>query len=76
MKLVELLVWSDSSRFSRKENRDNTMVTEGHRHAGKKSKVERRAWMDREIAAWMILGDKFRSWANFPWFFQKRDSLF
>jgi hypothetical protein len=24
----------------------------------------------------MILGDKFRSWANFPWFFQKRDSLF
>jgi hypothetical protein len=26
--------------------------------------------------AWMILGAKFRSWANFPWFFQKRDSLF
>jgi hypothetical protein len=25
---------------------------------------------------WMILGAKFRSWANFPWFFQKRDSLF
>jgi hypothetical protein len=26
--------------------------------------------------AGMILGAKFRSWANFPWFFQKRDSLF
>jgi hypothetical protein len=25
---------------------------------------------------WMILGDKFLSWAKFPWFFQKRDSLF
>ena len=25
---------------------------------------------------WMILGAKFRSWANFPWFFQNRDSLF
>jgi hypothetical protein len=28
------------------------------------------------IEAWMILGAKFRSWANFPWFFQKQDSLF
>jgi hypothetical protein len=25
---------------------------------------------------WMILGAKFRSWDNFPWFFQKKDSLF
>jgi hypothetical protein len=24
----------------------------------------------------LILGAKFRSWANFPWFSQKRDSLF
>jgi hypothetical protein len=24
----------------------------------------------------MILGAKFRSWANFLWFFQKQDSLF
>jgi hypothetical protein len=31
---------------------------------------------DRYIPARMILGDKFRSWANFPWFFQKRDLLF
>ena len=23
----------------------------------------------------MILGAKFFSWANFPWFFQKQDSL-
>ena len=29
-----------------------------------------------EYLAGMILGAKFRSWANFPWFFQKRDSLF
>jgi hypothetical protein len=35
MKLVTLLVQSDSSRFARKADRDNTMVTEGHRHAGK-----------------------------------------
>jgi hypothetical protein len=28
------------------------------------------------IFAGMILGAKFRSWANFPWFFQKQDSLF
>jgi hypothetical protein len=26
--------------------------------------------------AGMILGAKFRSWANFPWIFQKQDSLF
>jgi hypothetical protein len=26
--------------------------------------------------AGIILGAKFLSWANFPWFFQKRDSLF
>jgi hypothetical protein len=24
----------------------------------------------------VILGDKFCSWANFPWFFPKKDSLF
>jgi hypothetical protein len=29
-----------------------------------------------EVDTGMILGAKFRSWANFPWFFQKRDSLF
>jgi len=28
------------------------------------------------LYAGMILGAKFRSWANFPWFFQNRDSLF
>jgi hypothetical protein len=38
MKLETLLVQSDSNRFARKVDRDNTMVTEGHRHAGKKSK--------------------------------------
>jgi hypothetical protein len=30
----------------------------------------------RYLKPGMILGAKFRSWANFPWFFQKRDSLF
>ena len=30
----------------------------------------------KTLESWMILGAKFRSWANFPWFFQKRDSLF
>jgi hypothetical protein len=28
------------------------------------------------LKAGMILGAKFCSWANFPWFFQKQDSLF
>jgi hypothetical protein len=49
MKLVELLVQSDSSRFARKADRDNTMVTEGHRHAGRKSKAEKLAEMDKEM---------------------------
>jgi hypothetical protein len=28
------------------------------------------------IGPWMILGAKFFSWDNFPWFFPKEDSLF
>jgi hypothetical protein len=50
MKLETLLVWSDSSRFARKPDRDSTMTTEGHRHAGRKSKVEKLAEMDKELA--------------------------
>jgi hypothetical protein len=50
MKLETLLVRSDSSRFARKEDRDNAMTTEGHRHAGRKRKVEKLAEMDRELA--------------------------
>jgi hypothetical protein len=49
MRLVELLVRSDSSRFARKANRDNAMATKDHRHAGKKSKAEKRTEMDREL---------------------------
>jgi hypothetical protein len=49
MTLVTLLVQSDNNRFSRKADRDNTMATEGHRHAGKKSKAENLAEMDREL---------------------------
>jgi hypothetical protein len=49
MKLETLLVQSDSSRFARKADRDNTMVTEGHRHAGRKSKAEKLAEMDKEL---------------------------
>jgi hypothetical protein len=46
---------SDSSRFARKADRDNTMVTEGHRHAGrKKSKAEKLAeWIKKWIKSSM-----------------------
>jgi hypothetical protein len=47
MKLETLLVQSDSSRFSRRENRDSAMATEDHRHAGRKSKAEKLAEMDK-----------------------------
>jgi hypothetical protein len=50
MKLETLLVQSDSSRFARRADRDNTMATEGHRHAGRKSKAEKLAEMDKELA--------------------------
>jgi hypothetical protein len=49
MKLVTILVQSDSSRFARKGDRDSTMVTEDHRHAGRKSKVEKLAEMDKDL---------------------------
>jgi hypothetical protein len=49
MKLETLLVWSDNGRFARKVDRDNTMVTEDHRHAGKKSKEKKIAEMDKEL---------------------------
>ena len=49
MKLVTLLVQSDSSRFARRVDKDNTMVTEDHRHAGRKSKAEKLAEMDKEL---------------------------
>jgi hypothetical protein len=44
MKLVELLVWSDSSKFSRKSNRGSKMATEGHRYAGRKE-----LWIQEDI---------------------------
>jgi hypothetical protein len=50
MKLEHSGMQSDSSRFSRKEDRNNTMVTEGHRRAEKKSKAEELAKMDEELA--------------------------
>jgi hypothetical protein len=43
MKMVTLLVQSDSSRFAGKVDRDSTMVTEDHRHAGMKRKAEKLA---------------------------------
>ena len=49
MKLETLLVRSDNNRFARKADRDITMVTEDHRHAGRKSKAEKLAEMDKEI---------------------------
>jgi hypothetical protein len=49
MKLETLLVRSDSGRFARKEDRDNNMATEGHRHAGRKRKAEKLVEMDKEL---------------------------
>jgi len=49
MKLVELLVRSDSSGFAGKAGKDSTMVTKDHRHAGrKKSKAEKLVEFDKE----------------------------
>jgi hypothetical protein len=50
MKLGHSGLQSDSSRFARKEDRDSTMVTEGHRHAGRKRKAKKLAEMDKELA--------------------------
>jgi hypothetical protein len=47
MKLVELLMRSDSSRSATKADRGSKMATEGRR---KKSKAEKLAEMDRELA--------------------------
>jgi hypothetical protein len=38
-----------SNRFSRRTDRDNNMATEGHRHAGRKRKVEKLAEIDEEL---------------------------
>jgi hypothetical protein len=62
MKLETLLVQSDSSRFARKADRDNTMVTEGHRHAGRKSKAEKLAEMDKELAEIRADIEKLELW--------------
>jgi hypothetical protein len=50
MKLETLLVLSDSRRFARKADRDNTMVTECHRHAGRKNKAKNLLELDKELA--------------------------
>jgi hypothetical protein len=50
MKLETLLVQSDKNRFARKADGDNTMITEGHRHAGRKNKAKNLAEMDKELA--------------------------
>jgi hypothetical protein len=49
MKLETLLVQSDSDRFARRADRDNTMTTEGHTHVGRKSKGEKLAEIDKEL---------------------------
>ena len=46
MNLETLLVRSDSSRFSRKADRDNTMVIEDHRYAGRKNSE---LWSQKDI---------------------------
>jgi hypothetical protein len=51
MKLVELIMRSDSSRSARRADRDSRMATERHRHAEKKSsKLMRAVEMDKELA--------------------------
>jgi hypothetical protein len=49
MKMETLLVWSDSSRLARRVDRDNTMATEDHRHARRKSKAKKLVEMDKEL---------------------------
>jgi hypothetical protein len=49
MKLEHSGMQSDSSRFARRVDRDNTMVTEGHRYVGKKRKEEKLAEFDKEM---------------------------
>jgi hypothetical protein len=46
---LETLGMQSDNRFARKVGKDNTMVTEDHRHAGRKNKVEKLAGMDREL---------------------------
>jgi N12 class adenine-specific DNA methylase len=49
MKLDTLKMQSDNRRTVRNAGKDNTMVTEDHRHAGrKKRKVERLVEMEKE----------------------------
>jgi hypothetical protein len=48
MKLETLGMQSDN-RFAGKAGKDNTMVIEDHRHAGRKNKVEKLVGMDREL---------------------------
>ena len=40
------------------------------------TKKDEFSWTSEATKSGMILGAKFRSWANFPWFFPKKDSLF
>jgi hypothetical protein len=46
MKLVTLIVQSDSSRFARREYRDNNMATEGRRFARRKNSE---LWSQKDI---------------------------
>jgi hypothetical protein len=62
MKLVTLLVQSDNNRFSRKANKDNTMVTKDHRHARRKSKAEKLAEMDKELTELKAYIEKLELW--------------
>jgi hypothetical protein len=62
MKLVTLLVQSDSNRFARRADKDNTMATKYHRHAGRKSKVEKLAEMDRELTEIRANIEKLELW--------------
>jgi hypothetical protein len=42
-------------------------------HIRRKAEEESTKNKNQELTAWMILGAKFRSWANFPLFFPKNE---
>jgi hypothetical protein len=63
MKLVTLLVQSDSSRFARRENRGSNKATEGRRFAGRKnSELWSQKDIDEELAEIKADIDKLELW--------------
>jgi hypothetical protein len=49
----------------------NTTINAFVQSAMAEVKQELTTQLESVFVSWMILGAKFRSWDNFPWFFQK-----